>query len=127
MGRWFIISLLATVWTLFIALLSRVTEPLMPDVTIMGHTLKFNPLEISIIFWPLIIIPATAELTFSRRGRKPSTGFLLYYLAALTLSVSGILSTNSSYWQVSFAGAIIVFNGLFIISNARYWFKRDHV
>ena len=125
MGWWLMNPLLATVWSLLIIQLSRITAALMPDIIIMGHAFKYKPLETSTILWPLIIFPMIAKVTKGHNGWGNLTGYFLYFFVFLALSASGFLSTNSSYWQISFSVAIIIFNSLFIISNANYWFRKD--
>lgn len=114
-------------WFLFIILISKNIGGNMPVLTLSGISMPYKTLEISFIFWPMVIIPLFD--IFKYNSKSPDIAYILFIMAFI-LGILGIviLIGSSIYKPVAliFIFICILFaNGVFINMLRHRCFKKD--
>jgi hypothetical protein len=116
---------IAMIWTVLIVVLSRIIKSNMPQGLMDNSGFIYKPLELSILLWPLVIIPVINAFTYFYEQPFITFSLLLFIAVILFLSLYSIFGVDPFYASASIALAIVISNGFFLLRLWRYWFKKD--
>jgi hypothetical protein len=123
-----IIQLLVSIlWFLFIILLSNIIGGNMPVITLSGIRMPYKTIEISFIFWPMVIIPLFD--IFKYNSKNPDIGWImlgLFFILGILGIVIIVASLIDKLVAFIFIFICIMFaNGVFINMLRNRCIKKD--
>jgi hypothetical protein len=119
--------LVSILWFLLIILLSKIIGSNMPVLAISGISMPYKTLEISFIFWPMVIIPLFD--IFKYNSKSPDIAYIIFIMAFILGILGIVIIIGSSIYKpvaLIFIFICILFaNGVFINMLRHRCFKKD--
>ncbi len=114
-------------WFFLIVGVSHSLKNYMPDFTLLGYHFTYNPLAVSLILWPAVIIPVI-DIFISFPEPPCSLVTMVCFIVTLFV-LTGFFFVDSGLKTqiISMTFMIVISNVFYLILLSRYWFKRDHV
>jgi hypothetical protein len=125
---WLIQPIIAILWVFIIIILSWILENHMPGITLAGFSyFTYHPLALSLILWPLVIIPVLNTFWYYVVNLRSAIVMILLSLILFALSLFSLLTAHIEFRIILIDLSILLANSFFINRLARYWFRKDLV
>ena len=122
---WLLQPILAILWIFILIILSWILGNHIPGITLAGFYFTYHSLELSLILWPLVIIPVLNTFWYYFENLRNAIVMILLLLILFALSLFSLLTTHFEYRIILIALSILLANGFFINRLSRYWFRKD--
>lgn len=121
----FIHQIVAIIWFLLLIFLSWIISDNMPSFTLDGFLYTYQPLGISLILWPMVIIPVSDPTIHNFHVPYNWLKAFMFTVILIILGLFSFFTTNSLASSTAITLSILFANGFFIYLLAQHWFDKD--
>jgi hypothetical protein len=118
-------SMIVIAWTFIIIFLSWIMKDYIPDIQPAGFYFTYHPLELSLILWPLVIVPVLNSFWYCFDNLTSAIKMILLIAILITMSIFSLLTAHIEYRIILTGLLIFIANGFFIHRLKRHWLRKD--